>query len=121
MREVVGPQQAIDVAEISYFEGYPVVLKGQINVLAEIFARHPAELGSIQGVALDFVGVIHSVHKMRRPSRVSLGAHEFEFGVTLEDAAEDHGRQDVLHAADYRHESRDFRAARSTCEGTAGG
>ena len=55
--------------------------------------------------------MIHAVHEVRRPTRVSLDAHDFELRMALEDAAEDKRPDDVLVAADDRHKRVDLRTA----------
>ncbi len=59
-----------------------------------------------QPVAVPLVGVVHAVHEVRHPAGVGLDAHELELRMALEHAAEDEDADDVLAAADDRHEAR---------------
>ena len=44
-------------------------------------------VGPHQPVAMPFVGVVHAVHAVRRPTRIGLDADQFQFRMTFEHAA----------------------------------
>src|SRR5262249_19222532 len=87
-----------------HLEGHPVVLERGVNVLAEVLARHPRDRAAGEPVAMPLVGVVHAVHEVGHPAGVRLDADELEPGMALEHAAEDEEPDDVLAAADDRHE-----------------
>src|SRR5690348_9616617 len=51
------------------------------------------------------VRMVHAVHVMRHPTRISLDANDLQLRMTLEDAAVDEGADDVLVPADDRKEA----------------
>src|ERR1700722_10853783 len=61
---------------------------------------------------MTFEGVIHPVHEMRYPAGVGFDADYLEIRVALEHSTEDECSDNVLVAADDRHERVDLRSAR---------
>src|SRR5580658_6632563 len=69
---------------------------------------------------MPIVCVIHPIHIVRHPSGIGLDADYFQLGMTLENSAEDEGANDVLAAADDRHEAVELRPARLKVSSAAG-
>src|SRR5260370_31184729 len=69
---------------------------------------------------MPIVSVIHPIHIVRYPAGISLDAYQFQFGMTLEDAAEDEGADDVLASPDDRQEAVQFGSASLEVVGAAG-
>src|SRR5216684_8297873 len=69
---------------------------------------------------MPIVSVIHPVHIVRYPTGISLDAYQLQLGMTLEDAAEDEGADDVLASADDRQEAVELWAASLEVVGAAG-
>src|SRR5260370_8506446 len=69
---------------------------------------------------MPIVMVIHPIHIVRYRAGISLDAYQFQLGMTLEDAAEDEGADDVLASADDRQEAVELWAASLEVVGAAG-
>src|SRR5215468_8981995 len=107
VREVVRPHQPPDVAEVLHLEGHPVVLERGVDMLAEVLARQSDERPTLEPVAVALPRVVHAVHEVRHPACVGLDAHQPEPRMALEHSAEYERPDDVLAAADDRHEGVD--------------
>ena len=84
MGEVVRPHEAPRVQEPEHPKRWPVVLEGQVHVLAEVLAWRPRQVERTH-VAVALVVVVHAVHPVRRPAGIGLYAHDTEPGMALED------------------------------------
>src|SRR6266478_3500554 len=58
------------------------------------------------------VGMVHSIHEVWSPAGIRFDADNFQLGMALEDTAEDKGADNVLVAANNRHERVNLRTAR---------
>ena len=116
MRVVVRPHHALDIHVVLELERGVVVLEGEVDVLAEVLARHLLELAAAQPVAVALVGVIHAVHEVGDPAPVGLDGYDPQTRVAHEDAVEDEHAHEVLVAPDDRHEAVDLRAPKALLE-----
>src|SRR5258705_14011534 len=69
---------------------------------------------------MSIVCMIHPIHIVRYPACVRLDAYQFQFGMTLEDAAQDEGADNVLASADNRQEAVELGPASLEVVGAAG-
>src|SRR6266404_3418124 len=66
------------------------------------------------------VGMIHPVHIVRYPAGIRLHAYQFQLRMTLEDAAQDEGSDNVLASANDRQEAVELGTASLKVVGAAG-
>src|SRR5713226_5538206 len=83
-----------------HLEGAPIILEGEIDVVAEILARGPLQLRALHPMPMTVIGVVDAIHVMRCPAGIRLDAHQLQIRVPIEDAAKDEHADEILNAAD---------------------
>src|SRR6516164_62711 len=80
-------------------EGSQVVLKRHPDVALDVFARHLRQAFYHSIFVIEFGGVVHAVHVVGHPTRVTFRADEFQLRMALENATQHHQTNDILDRA----------------------
>ena len=96
MGKVIGPQESLDVHEVTDLERHPVILERDVDVFVEVFTGLFGKIAVGHPVAMARVRVIHPVRIVGSPTRVGFRTDDLELRVTLEDSAEYKGPHHVL-------------------------
>src|SRR6185437_10045772 len=91
-------------------EGHPVVLEGDVHVVAEVLARLALQVAGAEPVTVPFDRMVGPIHPVRYPARIGLDADDLQARHPVKNPAENHGSDDVLAAADDPEEAVHLRA-----------